>query len=66
MQQASSTTTANNSAFTALQNNSNSDSNGNSNSYSNSNSNLRWYKECICGLIHQYSDCYYIAKQKRP
>jgi len=61
-QQASTATTANNSAFATLQNNSNS----NSNPSSNSNSDLKWHKKYICGLIHQYNDCYYIVKQKRP
>ena len=55
-QTASSTTTANNSAFATLQNNAN----------SNSNSDSKWHKKCICGFTHQYNDCYYIAKQKRP
>ena len=54
MQQAAPTTTASNSAFATLQ------SNADSNSYS------KWNKECICGLVHRFSDCYYIAKQKRP
>jgi len=50
MQQASSTSTANNSIFTTLGNlNSNTDSN---NSNSNLNSNLRWNKECIYGFKH--------------
>jgi hypothetical protein len=63
MQQvASSTSTANNSAFTTLGNsNSNIDSN-NSNSNSNLNSNLRWNKKCIYGFKYRFSDCYYIAK----
>ena len=55
-QTASSTTTANNSAFATLQNNAN----------SNSNSDSKWHKKCICGFTHRYDDCYYIAKQKRP
>ena len=60
MQQAASTTTANNSAFATLQNNEN------SNSDSNSSSNSRWNKECVYGFKHRFSDCYYIAEQKRP
>jgi hypothetical protein len=61
MQQvASSTTTANNSAFVTLQGNSNLDSD------SNGNSNSQWHKRCICGLVHQYNNYYYIIKQKRP
>jgi hypothetical protein len=67
MQQiASSTSTANNSAFATLQGNSNSNSNSNSDPNGSSNSNSRWHKECICGLVHRFNDCYYIAKQKRP
>jgi len=66
MQQASSTLTANNSAFATLQNSSNLDSNGNSNSNSNLNSNSRWNKECICGIVHRFNDCYYITEHKRP
>jgi len=65
-----STTPANNSAFATLQNNlnsnSNSDPNSNSNSNGDSNSNLRWNKKCICGLVHRFNDCYYIAEKKRP
>jgi len=56
MQQASSNTTANHSAFATLQGNSD----------SNSNSNSKPHKKCICGFAHRYSDCYYIAEQKRP
>jgi hypothetical protein len=52
MQQASTTTTANHSAFATLEN--------------NSNSNSTWHKKCICGFTHRYDDCYYITKQKRP
>src|SRR6266550_3699994 len=60
MQQASSTSTANNSAFATLGNsNSNTDSN-------NSNSNSKWNKIYICGLKHQFGDCFYIVKRKRP
>ncbi len=55
-QTASPTTTANYSVFATLQSNSN----------LNSNSNSTWYKKCICGLKHRYSDCCYILKQKRP
>ena len=54
MQQVSTTTTANHSAFATFQNN------------TNSNSNSTWHKKCICGFTHRYDDCYYIAKQKRP
>ena len=54
MQQAAPTTTANNSAFITLQNNSNLDSNSDS----------KWNKECIYSFKHQFSDCYYITKQK--
>jgi hypothetical protein len=63
-----STTPANSSAFATLQNNSNSNSNSDSNpnSNGNSNSNSRWNKKCICGLVHRFNDCYYIAKKKRP
>jgi hypothetical protein len=53
-QQASSTTTANHSAFIILQSN------------LDSNSDLKWHKKCIYGLIHRYDDCCYINKQKRP
>ena len=68
MQQVSSTTAANSSAFATLQNNLNSnlDSNVNSNSNSNLNLNLRSHKEYICGLKYRFSDCYYIVEQKRP
>ena len=59
MQQAAPTTTANNSAFATLQNNEN------SNSDSNSSSNSRWNKECVYSFKHQFSNYYYIAKQKR-
>ena len=62
MQQAAPTTTANNSAFATLQNNTDSNSNSNSNPSSNS----RWNKECVCGSKHRFSDCYYIVEQKRP
>ena len=44
MQQAASITTANNSAFITLQNNSNLDS--------NSNSELKWNKECVYSFKH--------------
>jgi len=60
-QAASSATPANNSAFATLGNlNSNLDSNG------NSNSNSKWNKICVCGLKHQFGDCFYIVKRKRP
>ena len=62
MQQAASTTTANNSAFITLQSNSSS----NSGSNGNSNSNSKWHKQCVYGLKHRFSDCYYIIKHKRP
>ena len=69
IQQVSSATTANSSAFATLGNsNTNLDSNGNPNSSpnSNSNSNSRWPKKCICGLMHRLGDYYYIVKRKRP
>jgi len=62
IQQASLSPPANNSAFATLQGNLNSNSDSSCNSDFNSNSNLRWNKKCICGLIHQFSDCYYIIK----
>ena len=67
MQQiASSTSTANNSAFATLQGNSNSNSNSNSDPNGSSNSNSRWHKECICGLVHRFNKYYYIVEHKRP
>ena len=55
-QVASSATTANSSAFVTL---------GNSNTNlddGNSNSNSRRRRPCICGLMHQLDDYYYITK----
>jgi len=61
MQQASlSSSPANNSAFITLQGNLNSNSDSSFNS--NSNLNLKWNKRYICGLTHQFNDCYYIIK----